>query len=208
MSKIIGYFNDNPQENTWRITDDKKYKRQFSHGLAVHYLEHEIKESIVREMDCILKNGQSAGFYAAVRFLFPEVNHLAHLYWGHNDTDWRNKEKRLVPLFMKKFQIFPDDPGAYYKVFRHGLMHSHHPKWIKRDGAVGWYISNVAKFDNFGIFTPEMKQELINAINKFISGLRAEESSGGRNRLRKFSEAMIDCGKILKKNDLRLYSRR
>lgn len=205
MTKIIGYFHDNPRGNTWRVVDDKKYKKQFSHKLAVDYLEYKIKESVIREMDCILKNGQSAGFYAAVRFLFPEINHLAHLYWGYQNSSWIGKEKRLVPLFMKKFHIFADDPGAYYKVFRHGLMHSHHPKWIKRKGVIGWYVSNTAKIDQFGIFTPEMRDLLVQAIDKFISELNSEASIGHRNRLNKFSEAMIDCGKILRKKDLRLY---
>ena len=71
--KIIGYFSDQP---TWRLIFEKEYKKIFTHKLAIHYLEYEILESIEREIKYIL-SGNSVGFYAGLRFLFPEVNHLA-----------------------------------------------------------------------------------------------------------------------------------
>lgn len=199
MKKIIGYFDTNP---TWRPISTKKYKRLFSHDLAIHYLKHEIYESIDREMKHIL-GGKATGFYAGLRFLFPEVNHLAHLYWGHKGKAWTSKETPLVALFMRKFKIFYPEGGIYYRVFRHGLMHSHHPKWIRKNGKIGWYISNVARLDEFGVFLPEFTTQVKSSVDSFVIELENEKTRKKKYRLNKFLNALIDCGKILNKGDLR-----
>lgn len=202
MRKIIGYFSSDP---TWQLVTEKEYRKVFTHDLAIYYLKHEIYESVEREMKHILA-GNAVGFYAGLRFLFPEVNHLAHLYWGHKGKNWQTKETRLVALYMKKFKIFYPEGGLYYKVFRHGLMHSHHPKWIRKNGKVGWYISNVAKIDDFGVFIPEFTSQIKASIDNFISKLEEEKASKKKLRLSNFLTALIDSGKILNKKDLRLYT--
>lgn len=198
--KIIGYFSNAP---TWRLVDEKSYKNKFSHADAIAYLEHEITESVDRETSLLL-SGNSVGFYSALRFLFPEVNHLSHLYWGHKGSYWRNNETRFVSLFMKKFEILSPECGIYYQAFRNGLMHSHHPKWVKRKNGVGWYISNTAKIDEFGIFVPEFANQIKAAIKKFITELENEKKENRSNRLMKFADALADCGTILRKRDLKL----
>lgn len=200
MKKIIGYFSTPP---TWRLVSAKEYREKFTHELAIHYLKHEIFESVEREMEYILKGN---AFYAGLRFLFPEVNHLAHLYWGHKGKQWRGKEARLISLYMRKFNIFYPDGGLYYKVFRHGLMHSHHPKWIRKNGKVGWYISNVAKIEEFGIFLPEFTGQVKSSIQSFINELKKEKVNNQKLRRDKFVEALVDIGKILNKKELRLYA--
>lgn len=204
MKKIIGYY---PSDPTWRLVSEKEYKKEFTHELATHYLRHEIDESVEREMKHIL-SGATTGFYAGLRFLFPEVSHLAHLYWGYKDRAWKILETRLVALYMRKFKIFYPEGGIYYKVFRHGLMHSHHPKWIRKNGKISWYISNVAKLDEFGVFLPEFRNGVRSSINQFIKELEAEKLNGGNNRLNKFFDALVDTGKILTKKDLRLSKRK
>ncbi|GEM_PF-7030215 len=205
MKKIIGYFSSSP---TWNRISEKEYRKQFTHDLAIYYLKYEIFESIEREMTFILKD-EAVGFYAGLRFLFPEVNHLAHLYWGHRGGEWRKLETRLTSLYMKRFCIFIPDGGIYYLVFRHGLMHSHHPKWVKKDKRIGWYISNREKLEEeFSIFIPEFTEKVKLSIEKFITELEIEKKNNKRHRLNNFLDAIADSGKILQKKDLRLYYRK
>ncbi len=201
--EIIGYYSNQP---TWQLVKFSAYKRQFTHQLAIHYLEHEIFESVDREMQHIL-SGQNAGFYAGLRFLFAEVTALSHLYWGVKSFIPR-KESAYVARFMRKFGVLPPEHGVHYETFRHGLMHSHHPKWIKKGNRIiGWYISNTAKANSFGIFIPEFTEQVKNTISAFIAELRVEEIAGKNTRLKKFIEGYTHTAKVLKRRDLGKYSR-
>lgn len=200
MKKIVGYFPDRP---TWRKVAVEEYKKVFSHDTAIYYLEHEILESVDRETKAIL-TGDKTGFYAGLRFLFPEVSHLSHLYYGKN---WGLKESKYVSRFMRKFNILSPECGVYYEVFRHGLMHSHHPKWIKK-ARNGWYISNTEKLDRlFGIFIPGFTEQIKLAITQFINELKTEQGKKKKYRRDKFFDAMVDVGKILNKKDLKGYAK-
>lgn len=200
MKKIVGYFPDKP---TWRKVAIEEYKKVFNHDVSIYYLDHEILESVDREMKVIL-TGDKAGFYAGLRFLFPEVSHLSHLYYG---KEWGLKESKYVSRFMRKFNILSPECGVYYEVFRHGLMHSHHPKWIKR-AKNGWYISNTEKLDKlFGIFIPGFTEQIKLAITQFINELKTEQGKKKKYRLDKFFDAMVDVGKILNKKDLKGYAK-
>lgn len=200
MKKIVGYFPDKP---TWRMVAIEEYKKAFNHDAAIYYLDHEILESVDREMKVIL-TGDKAGFYAGLRFLFPEVSHLSHLYYGKG---WGLKESKYVSRFMRKFNILSPECGVYYEVFRHGLMHSHHPKWIKK-AKNGWYISNTEKLDRlFGIFIPSFTEQIKLAITQFINELKTEQGKKKKYRLDKFFDAMVDVGKILNKKDLKGYAK-
>lgn len=204
MNKIVGYFHQKP---TWRAVTVKEYKKIFNHDIAISYLKHEIFESVEREMAQIL-SGSFAGFYAGLRFLFAEVTYLSHLYWGKKGENWKRKESAYVVRYMRKFKILYPECGVYYEVFRHGLMHTHHPKWIKKARRVaGWYISNTDKSKTFGIFIPEFTNQVKSAIKQFIEELEIEKNRNKRNRLDKFFEALTDAGKILTKNDLKPYAR-
>lgn len=200
MNKIIGYFLN---QSTWRLINPKNYKRLFTHDIAIHYLRHEILESVERETTFI-QGGTAVGFYAGLRFLFPEVSHLAHLYYGRS---WGNAESKYVSRFMRRFRILYPGCGVYYQAFRHGLMHSHHPKWLKWTKR-GWYISNVAKLEDvFGIFIPEFTTQVKSAIVQFINELEREKNGRKKYRLNKFFEALTDTGKVLKKKDLKSYAK-
>lgn len=201
MKNIVGYFSSNP---TWRRVSEKEYKKILKHDLAIHYLKNEIYESVDREMKHILK-GDASGFYAGLRFLFPEITHLAHLYYGYRGKVWKSIESKYSSRFMRKFKILSPQCGLYYEVFRHGLMHSHHPKWLRKGKSVNaWYISNTEELDMFGVSLPKLTTEIKNAISSFIYELEREK---GNYRLNRFFNALVDCGKILYKNSLTGYAR-
>jgi len=204
MKRIVGYF---PDKETWRKTDEEEYRRSiFSHNIAIHYLKHEIQESVEREMNVIL-SGTKAGFYAGLRFLFAEVNGLACLYWG-KDSDSKNCKAELVVEFMRKFGILQPTPGLHYEVFRHGLMHSHHPKWIKKNKKViGWYIDNEEKRKGFGVYVPEFRDQVISSIKEFIAELEKERDNKEGTLLNRFRDGLIASGKILTKKDLKEYAK-
>lgn len=200
MPQIIGYY---PNADTWKKKSEEQYRKDFTHDFAISYLSYEIKESIDREIKCI-SNGGNAGFFAAVRFLFPEVSHLAHLYFG---KAWENKregkrEADYTRDYMKKFNILSPAPGLYYEVFRNGLMHSHHPKWLRKTGG-SWYISNVEKLDKrFGIFTQGFAKQIKTSIDIFIKELEEEKKNNKRKRLDHFLDALIHCGHLVTKKSL------
>lgn len=201
--KIIGYYST---PNTWRLVEKSDYKKELNHDLVIHYLQYEIYESVDREMKHILSASQT-GFYAGLRFLFAELTYLSHLYWGKNSYKYK-KESAYVARFMRKFNILPPEYGVHYEVFRHGLMHTHHPKWIKKGNKViGWYISNVAKTISFGVFIPEFTQQIKDAINVFISELKKEKVENKRTRLDKFFEGYSSTAKILTRKNMGKYSR-
>ncbi|OGH20735.1 MAG: hypothetical protein A3D74_05410 [Candidatus Levybacteria bacterium RIFCSPHIGHO2_02_FULL_37_13] len=206
MSKIVGYFSTG---QTWRVIDEKEYRKVFllNPNLAISYLKHEIMESVEREMGVIL-SGTKAGFYAGLRFLFPEVVHLAHLYYGYKGNDWKFKESKFTARFMRKFKILYPQCGLYFEVFRHGLIHGHHPKWLRKGKSVNeWYVSNTEKLDMFGVSLPELTKTIKTAILEFIDELENKNANKNRYRLRKFLDALSDCGKILKKKDLKGYAK-
>lgn len=156
----------------------------------------------------VILSGTKAGFYAGLRFLFPELIHLAHFYYGYKEKEWKSKESKFTSRFMRKFKILYPQCGLYYQVFRHGLMHSHHPKWLRKGKSVSeWYISNTEKLDMFGVSLPELTTEIKKAIFAFIDELEYEKVKKRFYRLNKFFDALSDCGKILKKKDLRGYAK-
>ncbi len=200
MNKIVGYFSDKP---TWKLVSENDYRKKFSYSVAIHYLKHEILGSVEREMTFV-QSGTAVGFYAGLRFLFPEISHLAHLYYGRN---WNDAESRYASRYMRKFKILYPGCGLYYEAFRHGLMHSHHPKWLSVTKS-GWYVSNVAKLANiFGIFIPEFTNQVKAAIEMFIQELESEERTKRRNRFNKFFDALVDSGQVIEKKDLRGYAK-
>jgi|SRR3989344_4684199 len=200
---IIGYYS---APETWRKVSYKEYQKAVDHDLIVHYLEHEIYESIDREMKHLL-SGSNTGFYAGLRFLFAELTYLSHLYWGKNSYRKR-KESEYVARFMRKFNILPPEHGVHYEVFRHGLMHSHHPKWVKKGNKIiGWYISNTAKMNVFGVFIPEFTNQMKDAIKRFIQEVQSEKSRGGKTRQAKFFQGYIRTAEILTRKDMSQYSR-
>lgn len=199
MKRIVGYF---PDEPTWRAIKENDYRKKFSHDIAIKYLINEIQESITREMDSM----PSSSFYSAIRFLFPEVTHLSHLYYGYKGRDWESRESKYVARFMRKFKILHPKCGVYYQVFRHGLMHSHHPKQVRK--LSGWYISSDTKLEDvFGIYIPDLKNQLIATVEQMIVELKTERNKKGRYRLNKFLEALVDVGEILTKKKLKGYAR-
>jgi hypothetical protein len=203
MDKIVGYYTTG---QTWRETSIWNYKRNFKHDSAVSYLEHEIFESVDREMTQIL-SGTNAGFYAGLRFLFAELTFLAHLYNGKKSYVPK-KESYYVAKYMRRFKILHPECGVFYEVFRHGLMHSHHPKWLKKGNNVaGWYISNTAKLSSFGIFVPGFTNDVKSAIKQFITELQTEKTAGRKTRLTHFLYTIIHAGKIMTKKELGNYAK-
>ena len=197
MNNIVGYFSDG---STWQQVTEKEYKKIFNHDLAILYLKQEILESVQREMSQIL-SGNFAGFYAGLRFLFAEVTYLSQLYWGRD-------EAKSVARFMRKFNILTPTSGLHYEVFRHGLMHTHHPKFIRhKNKVVPWYISNTQELGMFGISNPTFRMQIENAINKFIEELEKEKDRNKRNRLDRFLKGLMSAGKILSAKDLKSYAR-
>ena len=179
---------------------EKDYKNIFDHDLAILYLKQEILESVQREISQIL-SGNFAGFYAGLRFLFAEVTYLSQLYWGRD-------EAKLVARFMRKFNILTPTSGLHYEVFRHGLMHTHHPKFIRYNRkVVPWYISNAQELKMFGISNPIFKEQVEKAISEFINELEAEKTKKKENRLNKYFKGLVSAGKILSKKDLKPYAR-
>lgn len=201
MKKIVGYFSEKP---TWRVTSVKEYKKKFNHDLAISYLKNEIFESVDREINHIL-SGNSVGFYAGLRFLFAELTYLSRLYWG-NDSE--KTESAHVVRFMRKFNILSPEYGVHYEVFRHGLMHTHHPKWIKkRTRVINWYISNKEKLTSFGVCIPEFSDQIKRAIRNFGEELKVEKILNKNTRLNKFLETIISAGEILTRKDLKKYAK-
>lgn len=199
MPKIIGYFQNKP---TWREIDEKTYRKIFNHELAIAYLRNEIYESIEREIEGVASH-TTAGFYAALRFLFAEVAYLSNLYWGVQGV-----ESKFVARYMRKFKILLPTSGLHYEVFRHGLSHTHHPKWIRKGNKViPWYISTSAKLNDFGILIPEFSEQVKSSIKLFIRELEIENKESKINRLNKFFEGVSNAGRILTRNDLKSYAR-
>lgn len=197
MKNIIGFFSGSP---TWREVSEKEYKKIFDHDPAILYLKQEILESVQREMGQIL-NGSFAGFYAGLRFLFAEVTYLSQLYWGRD-------EAKLVARFMRKFKILTPTSGLHYEVFRHGLMHTHHPKFIRYNRKiVPWYISNDQELKMFGISNPIFRDQIERAIGEFIKELETEKGRKKKNRLNKFLKGLVSAGRVLSKRDLKPYAR-
>ncbi len=201
MENIIGYY----LEGVWQPADKRVYKKYFNHTVAVAYLENELLESLNREMDTILKNSPGA-FYSAVRFLFAELTYLSHLYWGYIPK--KKNEGKDVAKFMRKFKILSPTYGLHYEVFRHGLLHTHHPKWIKKGGKIAeWYIGSDVKLKRFGIYLPEFYAEIKNSINLFVEELEEEQIQGKKTRLNKMFEGFSEAVKILSVQDLSTYSK-
>lgn len=196
MTQIVGYF---PDGQTWRKKDEQRYRIIFNHDFAIAYLRNEIDESIEREMSCI-SDGGNAGFYATIRFLFPEINHLSNLYFGNIEN---RKEPEYTCRYMKKFSILSPAPGLYWEVFRNGLLHSHHPKWLRKTKGC-WYISNNEKLDGqFGIFTHQLAEEIRASIKKFTSELKAEKHRGEKVKMSNVLNVLVKCGKYITKKDLK-----
>lgn len=212
---IIGYYPNNPTNQRWQRTTFREYRRIFDHQTAITYLENEVKQSIQSEMSLILTfpAANTTGFYAGVRFLFAEVEGLAKLYWGRENVQRPRYGGRIYSAddavrFMRRFGILAPTAGVHYEVFRHGLAHTHMPKFImKNRRVIGWYLSNVAGITQFGIFIPQFRDHVIDAIDAFIAELRQEQLIGGRNRLNKFLIGYADTATLLTRRSLRPYAR-
>lgn len=214
---IIGYYPNNSTNQQWLAVNFHDYRRVFDHNTAIIYLENEIKQSVQREMSLVLTfpAAYTTGYYAGIRFLFAEIEGLSKLYWGRENVGrrrlrygGRNYEAEDAVRFMRKFNILTPTSGVHYEVFRHGLAHTHMPKYIRKNRQViGWYLSNTAQVTQFGVFVPQFRNQVIDAINNFIAELRQEQTNGGRNRLNKFLIGYADTATILTKRDLRPYAR-
>ena len=74
---------------------------------------------------------------------------------------------------------------------------------MKHNKVVGWYVSNSAKFDAFGICIPEFRIQVLQAISSFISELEEEERRGkSATRLNNFFLGYCDSAKVLRKKEL------
>lgn len=215
---IIGFYPNSPSSRRWLRTTFREYRQVFNHQTAIRYLEDEVKQSIQREMRLILNFplANTAGMYAGVRFLFAEIEGLAKLYWGResvtrqSNTRYGDKIYRAkdAVYFMRRFNILTPTSGVHYEVFRHGLTHTHMPKYIiKNRRIIGWYLSNLAVFQQFGICIPQLRDQVILAIDNFVTELRREQVNGGRTRLRKFLIGYSDSATILTRTHLRSYAR-
>lgn len=221
---IVGYFPSEPPKQQWKAIKEKSYKKLFSHDIAIAYLEHEVKESVEREMAHIL-SGSKSGFYASLRFLFAEVDYLAKLYWGGRKGwkcrgGYRRQRKsgknphydstRVIIQFMRKFKILTPTSGIHFDVFRHGLTHTHMPKWVQKGRDVlNWYVSNTDKRNMFGICNPELTSQVITAIDKFVEELREEQKHGVSGvRFNNFLLGYCDSAKILTRKELHPYARK
>lgn len=215
---IIGFYPNNATAQRWLPVSFRQYRRVFNHQIAITYLDSEIKQSIQRDMRLILTfpAARTAGFYAGVRYLFAEVEGLAKLYWGRENLPRRRRSRyggrqytsRDAVRFMRKFSILTPTSGVHYEVFRHGLAHSHIPKFFSKNRTViEWYLSNSAGFTSFGVFIPGFRDQVFDAIDSFIDELRDEQRNGGRNRLRKFLTGYCDSATILRRADLQPFAR-
>ena len=202
--KIVGFHITGTR---WRVVDKAQYKKSFTHEVAVQYLWNEIYESVDREMTHIL-SGKKTGFYSGLRFLFAELTYLSHLYWGKKACHSPN-ESRYVARFMRKFNILAPEYGVHYDVFRHGLMHTHHPKWIKKNNKIiPWSVSNASKMTDFGVAIPEFSYQIKKAIKKFWVELKVEGVTSKRTRLDNFFEGFSDATKILTRKDIAKYAKK
>lgn len=216
---IIGYYPNNTTAQRWMRVSFQDYRRIFTHQIAITYLEDEVRQSIQGEMGHILTfpAANTTGFYAGVRFLFPEIEGLAKLYWGRENLPNRRARSRYggrnytandAVRFMRKFNILTPTAGAHYEVFRHGLAHTHMPKYISKNRVgIGWYLSNAGAINQFGILIPQFRDQVVAAIDAFIGELRREQANGGRNRLNKFLIGYADTATLLTRSDLRPYAR-
>lgn len=212
---IIGFYPNNPVNQRWQMTTFRGYHRIFDHQTAIDYLENEVKQSIQRDMSLILTfpAAYNSGFYAGVRYLFAEVEGLAKLYWGRESVQRPRYGGRIYSAedavrFMRRFNILTPTSGVHYEVFRHGLAHTHMPKWISKNRrAIEWYLSNGAGINRFGIFIPQFRDQVVDAIDAFIDELRREGQAGGRNRLNRFLIGYSDSATLLTRRDLRPYAR-
>lgn len=213
---IIGYYPNNPVSQRWQTVSFRNYRRTFDHQTAITYLEDELKQSVLRDMALLLTfpAANTAGFYAGVRYLFAEIEGLAKLFWGR-ETDGRRARyggrqygAKDAVKFMRRFSILTPTAGVHYEVFRHGLAHTHIPKFVSKNRrAINWYLSNAASINQFGICIPQFRDQIIDAIDSFIDELRQEEQSGGRNRLNRFLIGYADAATLLTRSDLRPYAR-
>lgn len=215
---IIGFYPNSLANQRWLRTTFREYRQIFDHQTAIRYLEDEVKQSVQREMRLILNSplASTAGMYAGIRFLFAEIEGLAKLYLGREsvtrrgDIRYRGKiyQARDAVYFMRRFNILTPTSGVHYEVFRHGLTHTHMPKYISKNRRIiGWYLSNVAALQQFGICIPELRDQIIRAIDDFVSKLRREQANGGRTRLRKFLIGYSDSATVLTRKDLRPYAK-
>ena len=214
---IIGYYPNHPVNQMWRRVSFQDYRGTFNHQTAVTYLENEVRQSIHRDMALILTfpAANTAGYYAGVRYLFAEVEGLAKLYWGRETFGGRRSryggrryDAADAVRFMRRFNILTPTAGVHFEVFRHGLAHTHMPKWISKNRrAINWYLSNAAGINQFGIFIPQFRDQVLSAIDSFVDELRQEQLRGGRNRLNRFLTGYADSATLLTRNDLGRFAR-
>lgn len=203
-TKIFGYFINSYGNGDFRLMDFSDFKKSCDSNLAKHYLQTQIRQSILDDVLPIIQQPRG-GFYSAIRTMFAEIDGLAKLYFGViGDSD-----SKQVAKFMKK--LFTGEIGKYagfiYEVYRHGLMHTHMPKHVfaKRRNYIGWGIRKNGNPTGalVDISLMELKCEILNAIKKFC-----DELDKNRRRLNLFKNGYGDMARVLYQKDLRKrYSR-
>lgn len=198
-TKIIGYFVNSYGNGDFCLMDFSHFKSSCNSNLAKHYLQTQIRQSILDDVLPIIQQPRG-GFYSAIRTMFAEIDGLAKLYFGVvGDSD-----SIRVVRFMKK--MFSGELGKYagfiYEVYRHGLMHTHMPKHVfaKRKHHVGWGIRKNGNPTGalVDISLMELKCEVLNAIKKYC-----EELDRNKRRLRLFKNGYGDMARVLYQKDLR-----
>lgn len=159
-------------------------------------LEHldEVKRSLENDVGSIInvyiKKGDS-GFFAILRLIFPEIDHLGSLYKGVNN---QNEIASAAIEFMKTYfaRVNPEysNKAAFiYIIYRHGLIHSHSPKTMLYDKQLetGWRISMDGKqhlyYDGYrlSIDGPTFYNDFLKAISFYREDISNEKEGLARN---------------------------
>jgi hypothetical protein len=109
-----------------------------------------IKSSIENDVGKVLSvySANMCGFFAIPRLLFPEIDGMGSFLTG----DPENTTKNIITYFKEVLSEI-DTRYANYAVFityvyRHGLLHQHHPKMFEyKKKGIGWMF-NISNTNN------------------------------------------------------------
>lgn len=116
-----------------------------------NYLINHIKKSIQNDVGLAIdaymkdffdnKNGDTKGFFAIPRLLFPEIDGLGSYITGNPRSTVLNIKTYLTDI-MSQIDMRYGEYAAYIAlIYRHGLLHQHEPKRFKSKGKeVGWML--------------------------------------------------------------------